>query len=346
MTDLAIIGFGMWTAAGHNGPASVAAMQADIPGTKQVQLWDRTAGALLNGCQVSAHQWWSGETFLPELVIEVLRQCHAQLATLKVDAAKVPVLINIAPHDRPGRTDKLEPLLFKALQGHLQADLPIGSGLHPGGRTGIATLLRNAQTQAATHPFQILIGAESFLQQRIIDHYIDQGRLLCGANSSGFIPGEGAAALIVARADLVTTPALRITGIGEGHEPDTPGDQPAVSGLTSAMRAALKAAKTDMYDIGAHFSDLNGEHRKFKELAIATIRIDRMPPEKTSRRPRRMIEHWNVVETIGEVGAALIPAAMGWALEAGRMGTLPLPKMMFVASEDDGTRIAIVGEFV
>ncbi|MFM2389929.1 MAG: hypothetical protein RLZZ437_1484 [Pseudomonadota bacterium] len=335
----------MWTAAGHTGPASVAAMQAGIPGSKQVQLWDRTAGALLNGCQVSAHQWWAGESFVPEMVIEVLRQCHEQLAAMSVDPAKVPVLICIAPHGRPCRTDKLEPLLFKALEGHLKADLPLGSGIHPGGRTGMATLLRNAQAQAARSPVQILIGVESFLQQRIIDHYIDHGRLLCGANSSGFIPGEAAAGVIVMPSDLVTGPALRITGIGEAHEPDTPGDQPAGSGLTSAMRTALGAAKTEMYDIGAFLSDLNGEHRKFKELAIATIRIDRLPPEERSRRPQGYIEHWNVVETIGEVGAAVIPAAMGWALEAGRSGSLPLPKIMFTAAEDDGTRIAIVGEF-
>jgi 3-oxoacyl-[acyl-carrier-protein] synthase I len=346
MTGLAIIGYGMWTAAGHNGPASVAAMQADIAGSKQLQLWDRTAGALLNGFQVSAHQWWSGETFVSEMVIEVLRQCHAQLTTMAIDPANVPVLVSIAPPDRPCRTDKLEPRLFKALQDHLQAELPIGSGIHPGGRTGIATLLRNAQAQSSNHPVQILIGAESFLQQRIIDHYIDQGRLLCAANSSGFLAGEAAAGLIVSRSELITTPALRITGIGEGHEPDTPQDQPAVGGLTSAMRRALKAAKTEMYDIGAILSDLNGEHRKFKELAIATMRIDRLPPEGKSRRPRGFIEHWNVVETIGEVGAALIPAAMGWASEAGQAGALPTRQVLFVASEDDGTRIAIAGEFV
>lgn len=346
MTGLAIIGYGMWTAAGHDGPASVAAMQAGVSGSQELRLWDRTAGALLHGFQVSAHQWWSGETFLPEMIVEVLRQCHAQLAQLDGDPQKVPVLITVAPHGRPGRSDALEQKLYKTLQDRLGYDLPPGSGIHPGGRTGIATLLRNAQVQAASYPFQIVVGVESFLQQAIIDHYIDHGRLLCGANSSGFMPGEAAAALLLARSDMVSTPRLLLTGIGEGHEPDTPGDLPAVNGLTSAMRTALQAARTEMFDIGAFLSDLNGEHRKFKELSIATTRIDRLPPDKISRRPQGFIEHWNVVETIGEVGAALIPAAMGWAYDAGRMGSLPTNKVMFVAAEDDGSRIAIVGEFV
>jgi 3-oxoacyl-[acyl-carrier-protein] synthase I len=346
MTGLAIIGYGMWTAAGHDGPASVAAMQAGVPGSKVVQLWDRTAGALLNGFQVGAHQWWSGETFLPELVIEVLRQCHAQTAKLDLDPQKLPILLTVAPRERPGRSDVMEQKLYNALQDQLGYDMPPGSGIHPGGRTGVATLLRNAQAQAASYPVQIMIGVESFLQQKIVEHYIDHGRLLCGANSSGFIPGEAAAGVILARDDLVKAPTLRIAGLGEGHEPDAPGDQPAVTGLTTAMRSALKAAKTEMFDIGAFFADLNGEHGKFKELSVATIRLDRMPPEKTSRRPQNFIEHWNVVETIGEVGAALMPAAMAWAYEAGLMGTLPTSKVMFLAGEDDGTRIAIVGEFV
>jgi 3-oxoacyl-[acyl-carrier-protein] synthase I len=345
MTGLAIIGYGMWTAAGNDGPASVAAMQAGIAGSKELQLWDRTAGVLMNGFQLSAHQWWAGESFLPEMVIEVLRQCHAQTAKLDFDPQKIPVLICVAPPRRPGRSDALEQRLSTALEDRLGTPLPVGSGVHPGGRTGIATLLRNAQSQMDSHPVQILIGVESFLRQVIIDHYIDQGRILCGANSSGFLPGEAVAGLIVARGDMVTSPALRIIGIGEGQEPDAPGDQPAVTGLTNAMRSALKAARTEMFDIGTFLSDLNGEHRKFKELSVATIRIDRLPPEDKTRRPQGYINHWNVVETIGEVGAALIPAAMGWAFDAGGFGSLPMDKMMFVAGEDDGSRIAIVGEF-
>lgn len=345
MTGLAIIGYGMWTAAGNDGAACVAAMQAGVSGSQQVQLWDRTGGALMNGFQVSAHQWWGGETFLPEMVLEVLRQCHAQTAKLDLDPAKIPVLICVAPPGRPGRSDVLEQRLYQALEDQLGTALPAGSGIHPGGRTGMATLLRNAQSQMTDHPVQILIGVESFLRQVIIDHYIDQGRLLCTANSSGFLPGEAAAALIIARGDAVTTPALRIIGIGEGFEPDEPGDQPAVTGLTTAMRSALKAAKTELFDISVVLPDLNGEHRKFKELSVATIRIDRLPPENKSRRGQGYMAHWNVVETIGEVGAALVPAAMGWAFDAGLTGSLPSDKVIFVASEDDGSRIAIVGEF-
>ena len=95
------------------------------------------------------------------------------------------------------------------------------------------------------------------------------------------------------------------------------------------------------YDIPVVMADLNGEHFKFKELALASMRVDRLPPEGGSRRPRGHVEHWNVVETIGEVGAALLPAALGWAFEAGRSGFLP-GRVMLAAGEDDGMRVALV----
>ena len=40
-----------------------------------------------------------------------------------------------------------------------------------------------------------------------------------------------------------------------------------------------------------------------------------------------------MVETIGEIGAAHMPAAIGWAFEAGRSGYLP-GRVIFSAGED------------
>ena len=39
-----------------------------------------------------------------------------------------------------------------------------------------------------------------------------------------------------------------------------------------------------------------------------------------------------------------MPAAIGWAFEAGRSGYLP-GKVIFSAGEDDGRRVAVVGEW-
>lgn len=75
------------------------------------------------------------------------------------------------------------------------------------------------------------------------------------------------------------------------------------------------------------------------------IRLDRLPPEGLSRRPTGGIEFFNLAEVAGHIGAGFVPAALGLAYEAGKTGILPLPKVMVCAGEDDGTRLAISGEF-
>ncbi|WP_420859618.1 3-oxoacyl-ACP synthase [Marivivens marinus] len=345
---LAVIGYGMWTAAGHDGPSSVASMRAGLSAAIETPLWDPTKGATLNAFQLSSHQWWEGESFLAEIATEVISQCHAQIDA--IDGTKpeeVPILISVAPETRPGRTPGLEQGLLARLTAQLGFDLPEGSGILPGGKAAIPALLTNASALLGRSRYVILLGVESLLQQAIVNHYIRENRLLCGGNSSGFIPGEAGAAVILSAPGATGLPELRLTGVGEGREPiGNPDDEtPRCSGLTNAMRSALATAGTQMFDIGVLLGDLNGEHGKFKEATVAVMRNDRLPPEGVSRRPRQLLEDWNTAEAIGEVGAAMLPAAMGWAFEAGRMGILPMRHVLFHGGEDDGTRVAIVGEF-
>lgn len=349
---LSVVGYGMWTAIGHDGPTTVAGMRAGVSGAVRANLWDHTVGENLNAFRVTAHQWWEGPTFLPQLAAPPIDECLGQVAglpkALRPKPAEIPILITVAPKDRPGRPPDLERTVLDGLARALGRPLPEGSGAIPGGRTGLPHLLARAAGQKGRHPLQILVGAESFLRQVIVEHYIARGRLLCGTNSSGFIVGEAAAALLVAPTSSSSGPELAIAGMGAGHEPSRDGGnkEHAVTGegLIEAMRAALQVAGREFYDIPMVMGDLNGEHFKFKEAALAATRIDRLPPEGRSRRPRDYVEHWNVVETIGEVGAALLPAALGWAFEAGRGGYLPLKRMMAHAGEDDGWRVALVAE--
>lgn len=350
---LSVVGYGMWTAAGHDGPSSVAAMRAGVSGAEAANLWDFTAGENLNAFRVRAHQWWEGPTFLPDLALPVIEECRAQVgslapASLRRKASEIPILLAVAPKHRPDRADGLESMLMDALAEKLGRPLPPGSGVIPAGRVALPHLLERCRGAGA--PLCILIGVESLLRQSIAAHYIERGRLLCGNNSSGFILGEAAAGLLVAPTGAVDGPELRILGIGAGTEPSRDGgskDAPVrAEGLIAAMRAALQMTGGAFHDINLLMADLNGEHFKFKESVLAATRLDRLPPDGVSRRPRQHIEHWNVVETIGEVGAALLPAAMGWAFEACRSGFLPPRRILFHAGEDDGARVALIAEGV
>jgi 3-oxoacyl-[acyl-carrier-protein] synthase-1 len=92
-------------------------------------------------------------------------------------------------------------------------------------------------------------------------------------------------------------------------------------------------------------SDANGEHWKFKEIVFATGRLDRPRPSTQPPRALGYLDHWHPIEFIGEVGAAIGPVLLGWALHAGEHAYLAGPTVLMPMSEDGGDRAALVAEF-
>lgn len=349
---LSVVGYGMWSALGHDGPSTIAGIRGQIIASETGNLWDPTLGANLNCFRVAAHQWWEGPSFLPELAIPPIEECLAQVANLdpalRRPAAEIPILVTVAPPDRPGRPGGLETMMMEGLARKLGRPLPQGSGVVGGGRTGLPHLMAMAARQSGQYPLQILVGVESLLRQAVVEHYVRRNRLFCGTNTSGFTLGEAGAAVLVARTGAVQGPELAITGMGTGVEPGRDGGnrEQAVTGegLTQAFRAALAVKGIPFYDFPVLIGDLNGEHFKFKEQMMAQMRLERAPPEGRSRRPRGYTEHWSLIEYAGEIGAALMPAQLAWAFEMGRLGLLPQNRALCFAGEDDGRRVALTTE--
>jgi 3-oxoacyl-[acyl-carrier-protein] synthase I len=350
---LSVVGFGIWSALGPDGPSTIAGIRGQIIGSETGSLWDPTAGANLSCFRVAAHQWWEGPGFIAELATPPIEECLAQVSNLlpkalRRPASEIPILMAVAPKDRPGRPADLEAQVLRDLTRKLGRALPEGSGVVGGGRTGLPHLLATAARQSDRYPLQILVGAESFLRQTIAEHYIAKNRLLCGANTSGFTLGEAGAAILVARTGTTQGPELALTGMGTGVEPGRDGgsrEQPTTGeGLTRAIRSALAVTGIPLYDFPGLIGDLNGEHFKFKEQMMAQMRLDRAPPEGRSRRPRGYTEHWSVIEYLGEIGAALMPAQLALAFEYGRTGLLPQNRALCFAGEDDGRRVCVTAE--
>ncbi|QQZ41618.1 3-oxoacyl-ACP synthase [Pseudomonas sp. SK3(2021)] len=354
--QLSVLGHAMLTALGADGPSTCAAMRAGISGAREANLWDFTVGENLQAARTRMHQWWEGPTMVPELAAPVIRQCWQQALQLGLaqgtdDAPAVPVLIILPPVDRPHRSPELDQLVLDGLAQRFGHPLPQGSRTVAHGRTGILPALRTAHELLSNHVAAacIVVGVESFLRQVLVEHYIEQDRLLCGTHSNGFMPGEAACAVLVARHGTHPADELVIVGTGSGQEPSGDGgsaDNPVRGeGLTQAIRQALSEAGIVFHDLNFSISDLNGEHFKFKEAAFAAGRLDRLPPDGHSRRPRGFMETWHPVEGIGEVGAAIFPCLLGWAFEAGLKGYAPSQHALLHAGEDNGERVALVTRF-
>src|SRR4051812_41151798 len=106
MLPLKIVATGMVTPVGFNAASSCAAMRAGIRNVRRTNLWDRYTGTFLAAGKVPLPQWWVGLGKLADLAAPAILECVE--AASQTPPQQIPVLLGIAPADRPFRLDGLE----------------------------------------------------------------------------------------------------------------------------------------------------------------------------------------------------------------------------------------------
>jgi len=251
----------------------------------------------------------------------------------------VPIMLCVAEHERPGRVEELDEALLDAVEGELGVRFSEQSKIIPHGRVSVAAALDRArhligETQT---PYVLVVAADSLLSWATISHYERRGRLLTAANSNGFMPGEGAGAL------LVTAPGpdaqLLCTGIGLAIERvHVDSENPLRGeGLTKAIAAALTEAGQEMGAMDFRITDLSGEQYYFKEAALAVARILRTHKDE--------FPLWHPAECIGEQGATAGVAMLAVADAACRKAYASGPRILAHMANDGGQRAALILQF-
>lgn len=277
---------------------------------------------------------------LAELAAPAVCECLAALPK-PADATKTPVLVLLSGPDRPHREPNLDRIVLAELERRLGFALPPGSCVLAEGRTGIlSACIKAAQifsARAAEHV--VVVGVDTFLRQRVVEEYMKQRRILTADNSNGFVPGEAACAVLMARADRDRGGKLHITGWGSGREPGAiVGEVPLTgNGLTQALQGALAEARLKMADTHYWLTDQNAEHYKAKECTVAQIRLERR--DRPAPQPYQI---WHPIEYLGEIGSAIGPCLLGVALAAAEGGWAPGPLALMHVGEDSGARAAFV----
>jgi 3-oxoacyl-[acyl-carrier-protein] synthase-1 len=255
----------------------------------------------------------------------------------------VPLLLCVAEADRPGRVAGLDDQLMTLLQRELGMSFAPSSALVPHGRVGVAVALAQARALLRSPampdmPGVLIVAADSLLSWPTVSHYERADRLLTEANSNGFMPGEGAGALLVGIVD--GRPAqLLCTGIGFGREPAPidSGEPLRADGLSQAIKGCLVDAGRQLHEMDVRITDNSGEQYYFKEASLALSR--------TLREGKDAFDIWHPAECTGETGAAAGVAVIAAALEACRKGYAPGPRVLTHWSNDGGQRAAVALEF-
>jgi len=198
----------------------------------------------------------------------------------------------------------------------------------PGGLQALQLAFHYFSQTGASH---VLIGgADSLIDLAAMGFWDSEDRVLSSGAADGFVPGEGAAFLLVSpSASQRSLGAVHLPGVASepGHRYS---DEPyRGDGMAEAFRQALQhysgAPITTVY------SSINGESLGAKEHGVAFTRNHKhLNPSLTVQHP---------ADCFGDLGAAVGPTLIGLAIGGIRSGNIKGPAMVCCAADHE-TRAA------
>lgn len=334
---IAIQGLGMVTAVGLGAQASCAAFRAKVGNPTQTRYIDK-AGEPIMAHQVPLAQPWVGLTRLAKMAAMSIEE--ALRALPRQEWGSMPMLLCVAEAERPGRMQGLDEALFAQIQSELGVTFAGRSMVITQGRVAVAVALAQARALIAQgHCQRVLVAAtDSLLNWPTMGHYEQVGRLLTSQNANGFMPGEGAGALLVGPAQGQAG-ELVCTGLGFSREPAHLDSEAPLraDGLSQAIKAAMSEAGRQIHDMDFRITDVSGEQYYFKEAALALSRTMRVLKEE--------FDIWHPAECMGEAGAAAGVAVVALAQAACRKGYAPGPNVLAHMANDAGQRAALALQY-
>ncbi|MCO2146423.1 hypothetical protein FA396_25960 [Pseudomonas aeruginosa] len=321
---LSIVASGMVSAVGLSAPASCAAIRCALDNFQETRFIDQ-GGEWLLAASVPLEQPWRGRAKLLKMAARAIDE--ALRGQPDLDCTELPLLLCVAEGDRPGRCAGLDESFLRDLEGELGRRFHPSSALIARGRVGGAVALLNARKLIQGGCRQVLVaGVDSFVSGPTLAAYEARERLLTSQNSNGFIPGEGAAAVLVAAPLHEEAPQLLCIGLGFGVEKATveSEDLPLrADGLSQAVRAALAEAGCGLEQMDYRLTDISGEQYYFKEASLTLSRNLRVLKPK--------FDLWHPADC---------PALLAVALAASRKGYGDGPNVFCHLGNDAGERAA------
>ena len=343
-----VAGLGMVNAVGIGAPAVAAAVRAGINQYRDASLLSASGEPYkmalvpepclppLASDQPKAKPR-AQQTALYRRLLQLAKLALAEACSTAKIKQPIPLLLAV-PEQRYGRPfPALEPIL-KDLFSEVDVNLDLlSSRVFPLGRAGGFRALQEAFSLLQNTSLESVIvgGVDSFLEVMLLTALDAEQRLLGSLSMEGFVPGEGAAFVVLTKtgpnnAGLDNTVQLNMPGTADepGHLFSTEiclGD-----GLSQAIAAAVTELETPLKTV---LCSLNGESVQGKEWGAALIRNGAAFNDD--------IDLQHPADCYGELGAATVPTLLGLATLELIKGNYQGPALVWAAS-DGALRGALV----
>ena len=339
-----IIGLGASTAIGRTVWASAAAARAGASGFSEHAFVVDKVGEPICASRLPWLDWaMTGvdryTAMLFPVIDEALDGLKHRLAPLR---ARVGLALALPP-PRPGRPADLAPRIEVRIAqryGNVFSRTVAFEHGHAAGHTALDGAVRSLA--ASSVDACVIAGVDSYLAAETLE-WLEAADQLHGAGSQnnawGFIPGEAAAAVLVAHPEFAVRAELetlgQIVGVGIAAEQKLiKTDAVCIGeGLTRALRAALDAVDP-RERIDNVFCDLNGETYRADEYGFAALRV--------KDRFRAVSDFVAPADCWGDIGAAGCPLHVALAVISCRKRYSKGSLSMVWASSESGERGATV----
>ncbi len=276
-----VVGLGASTPVGRDALSSAAAVRAGISGFTEHPYMIDTAGEPM---RIALAPWldieYQGVERFEALLFPAIEQALQPLLALEAAGVRVALALGLPP-PRPGLQGDLEAVLRHRIAACFPARFPVTAVLALGHAAGFAGL-HAAVRKMADGAFEacVVAGVESYLSPETLE-WLEGCDQLHGAgplnNAWGFIPGEGAGAVLLAVESLVSRlrlqPRAQVLSVGLAMEHHRIKTKTVCigEGLSAAFREGLAGLRagakvTDIY------CDMNGEPYRADEFGFAALR--------------------------------------------------------------------------
>ena len=278
-----IAGTGMITPVGANTEMTAASVRAGISTYKESDFFDKD----FNKIKLSVvPQELLDESLTEEKIIGDMSPRHARmlqlskLALVQIDAipkgGKVPLFLA-----GPENTKVSDPQLTKkfiqniASQCDIELDIENSRIISTGRAGGLDVIDLALKYLDVANSDYVLVGAvDTFHEKSVIDYYLSNDRLCTGNAMDGFVPGEGAAFLLLSKQssqnNAESWPFILEPGIDQEKGHLLSEETYTGSGLAAAVTKAL--TYSDITNIKNIYTSMNGENHFAKELGVSIIR--------------------------------------------------------------------------
>lgn len=186
-------------------------------------------------------------------------------------------------------------------------------------------------------PAVIVGGVDSFLDPKLLSELDAEGRILGPQVMDGFIPGEGAAFLVLKPQGAVTA-SPPILALGASSMPDAGhryGTEPAKGeGLAKTLEALRAGLRPTPPPVNTTFAGFNGENFDAKLWGLARLRhTDFFTPTMSMQHP---------ASSIGDTGAACGAIMSSLAATALARGDRTGPALVWAASDFEMRACALI----